>query len=159
MEPLKHKSQDFLSIVFNIKKILFIFILFFSCTADRGEDLRSFLEKNDGTEWRLINEDLTVYIRLNNDLEHLIEEWSFEEILICYKYDPNIFSPGSFNIRENSLNQLIVEGDIVLSDFECMTFTRQNDMLTVDFLLCDWQEETVYFNKSEVGVDNLPTCN
>ena len=137
--------------------VLIILTNSISC-ADEGDDFQSFLEKNDGTEWLLLNDELTVYIRFNNNNINLIEQWGYNKELDCYEYNPNIFTPGDSKIKENSIDKLIVEGDIILSDYEYMTFSVQDDKLTVDIKLCEWQEETVYFYKSVVNVDDLQQC-
>lgn len=140
--------------------VCLIWILFtipISC-SEEGDDFQSFLEKNDGTEWILFNDDITVYIRLNNNKTNLIEQWSYNKESDCYDYNPNIFIPGDFNIKENSIDILIIRGDIILSDYDYMTFSREDDTLTVKITLCEWQEETVYFNKSLVRLDDLLRC-
>ena len=144
------------------KMLLFLFLmpfLFLISCAEEDDDLRTFLEKNDGTEWVLQNDSLKVFIRLNNDKEHLIEQWSFDKNSECYVYNPNIFSPGDFEIRENSIDQLVVLGDVILSDFECLTLSRQDSILTAHFLICEWQEESAYFKISTIALETLKQCN
>jgi len=137
--------------------ILIVFTNFLSC-SDEGDDFQLFLEKNDGTEWLLMNEDLTVYIRFNNNKTNLIEQWSYNKEFDCYEYNPNIFIPGDIEINENSIDKLIIKGDYILSDYEYMTFSVQDNTLTVDIQLSEWEEDTVYFNKSLVKVDDLAKC-
>ena len=137
--------------------ILIVLPVVISC-SDEGENFQSFLEKNDGTEWVLLNEDLIVYIRLNINESILLEQWSYNKELDCYDYNSNIFSPGDFEIKENSIDKLSIQEDMILSDFELMTFSTQDNMLTVDIVLCEWEEETVYFNQSLVKVDKLINC-
>ena len=137
--------------------ILIIFTNSLSC-SDEGDDFQSFLEKNDGTEWLLLNDDITVYIRFNNNDINLIEQWNYNKEFDCYDYNANIFIPGDIQIKENSIDKLTIEGDYILSDYEYMTFSVQDNTLTVEIKLCDWQEETVYFNKSIGKVDDLSKC-
>lgn len=145
-------------------KILTLIILafIFACTNSNDDlqdiDLVDFLEKNNGTEWMLTNDDLKVYIRLNDNPEHLIEQWSYNERQECFEYNANIFSPGTLKIIENETNELMVEGDPVLSDYEHMTLTRQHDTLKVIITINEWQEETVYFNLSTMQLEDLETC-
>ena len=142
-----------------ITLILAIFSLSLSC-SDGDDDFRTFLEKLDGTEWLLSKEnfDTTVYIRLNNNEIKLLEQWSYNSVFDCYEYNSNIFIPGDFKIKENSMEKLVVECDAVIGPFECMTFSIQDDSLRVDIIISEWEEETVYFNKSSVTVDNLVIC-
>lgn len=137
--------------------ILSSFVFLLSCT-DTGDEFQTFLEKNDGTEWLLSNDNLTVYIRLNNNSTPHIEQWYYTSEFKCFEYNPNIFIPGDCKIKENSIDTLIVEGDLFLSDYEYMTFTTQGNTLKVDITLDECQEETVYFTKSSVWLDNLETC-
>jgi len=142
--------------------ILFVFTVILSCT-DTGEDIESvniedFLKKNDGTEWLLSNDDLKVYIRLNNDLEQLIEQWRYNLELNCYEYNSNIFSPGNLKIVENSFNELTIEGDAVLSDYEQMTLTREGNTLKVLITITEWQEEAVYFTQATLQLEDLERC-
>ena len=82
--------------------MLVVFTLSLSC-SDEGDDLRTFLEKHDGTEWLLSKEDFntTVYIRLNNYEIKLLEQWSYNCEFDSYEYNSNIFIPGDFKIKEN----------------------------------------------------------
>lgn len=137
--------------------ILIAFSFMFSC-SDEGDDFQTFLEKNDGTEWILLNDDLTVYIRLNKNKLHLIEQWSYNKESECYEYNPNIFSPGDFEIKENSIDKLVIQGDVILSDYEFMTFSREDNTLRVVIKLCEGQEETIYFKKSLLRVDEFRIC-
>ena len=137
--------------------ILIVFTNSLSCSDD-SDDFQLFLEKNAGTEWLLMNDDITVYIRFNNNKTNLIEQWSYNKEIDCYEYNPNIFIPGDIEIMENSIDKLIIKGDYILSDYEYMTFSVQDNTLTIDIKLCEWQEETVYFNKSLVKVDDLTKC-
>ena len=139
--------------------ILTVFALSLSCSVG-DDDFRTFLEKHDGKEWLLSKEnfDITVYIRLNNCELNLLEQWSYNSELDCHEYNSNIFIPGDFKIKENSMNKLVVECDAIIGPFECMTFSIQDEALRVDIIISEWEEETVYFNKSSVTVDNLGIC-
>ena len=129
------------------------------CTdEDDIEDFQTFLEKNDGSEWMLKNDSLNVYIRINNNDEHLIEQWYFRSELKCYDYNPNIFVPGDCKIMENSADCLTVRGDYILSDFDSMTFSNEGNRLRVDIQMSEWRLETVYFTQSYSRIENLKEC-
>ncbi|MGA9270320.1 MAG: hypothetical protein WBV45_06835 [Lutimonas sp.] len=139
--------------------ILSVYLL--SCaddSIDSVEDFQSFLEKNDGSEWLLRNDTLKVFIRINNNETHLIEQWYYLEESNCFDYNPNIFVPGNCTIKENSNECFMVMGDLFLSDYESMTFTNQGALLRVDITLDEWNDETVFFSKSTESVDDLKTC-
>lgn len=151
------------------KKIVYFTILLFSfftfyfaCSDDAEEEFnnefQTFLEKHDGTEWLLSNDDITVYIRINNDMEKLIEQWRFDHELNCFIYNSNIMNPGNYQIKENSRDTLIIDCDIILGDCDCMTFFCQEDNLMVEIKISEWEDETVYFDPSPTNVDNLEKC-
>lgn len=104
-----------------------VFTLSLSC-SDGDDDFRTFLEKHDGSEWLLSNENFetTVYIRFNNYEIILLEQWSYNSELDCYEYNSNIFIPGDFKIKENSMRKLVVECDAIIGPFESMTFSIQD---------------------------------
>lgn len=142
--------------------VLIVFAILISCT-DSTDDLQDiyledFLQKNDGTEWLLSNDDLEVYIRLNDNLEHLIEQWRYLEEQDCFEYNPNIFYPGTAKIVVNHASELTVEGDPVLSDYEQMTLIREGNNLKVILTINEWQQETVYFSQSTRQIEILETC-
>lgn len=143
--------------------VLIILTSFFSCADSETDlsdvDLINFLNKNNGTEWLLNNDDLKVYIRLNDDSEQLIEQWKFQEEGACYEYNSNIFFPGTSKILQNNTSELRIEGDPVLSDYECMILSRLEDTLKVTIIINEWQEEFVYFTLSTLQVDDLTVCN
>mgnify|MGYP001828522091 CR=1 FL=1 len=134
-----------------------------SCSDDSEEDLiivsQNFLEKNDKTEWLLSKENMSVYIRLNKDINPLIEQWSYQSDLDCYVYNANIFQPGNFTIKENSAEKLVIDCDAIFGDCDCMTLTQKENTLQVDIKINEWQEETVYFNIVRNKVDELEKCN
>lgn len=142
--------------------ILTFCVFFISCDEDTIDEISgdplTFLEENDGTKWLLSNKDITVYIRINNDNIHLIEQWRMTEDLDCYNYNANIFNPGYYTIKENSANRLVISCDPVLGDCDYMTFSKQGSLLTVDIHISEWEEETVLFNISSVQVDDLEKC-
>ena len=152
---IKHRGPQ----LFKLLQIVILVLAFclHSC-ADTEEDLQTFLEKNDGSEWLLRNDTLKVYIRINNNETNLIEQWYYNEESSCFDYNPNIFVPGDCHIKENSYECFMIAGDIILSDYESMTFTNQGTLLRVDIILSEWTSETVFFSKSTTSVDELKNC-
>ncbi len=122
------------------------------------EDFQTFLEKNDGSEWLLRNDTLKVFIRINNNEINLIEQWYYIEESKCFDYNPNIFVPGDCRIKENSNECFTIAGDVILSDYESMTFTNQGALLRVDIVISEWENETVFFSKSYESLDDLKNC-
>lgn len=139
--------------------ILAVFTFSISC-SDRGDEFQTFLEMYDGTEWLLSNDniDKTIYIRLNNYKSKLVEEWDYNSEFDCYGYCCNIFDAGNFEFEENSMEKLVVIYDEGVGPFESMTFTIQGHTLKVVITFFEWENETVYFNKASVSVDDLEIC-
>ena len=149
----------FSGLLLSLLVILNVYLL--SCaddSIDSVEDFQTFLEKNDGSEWLLRNDTLKVFIRINNNETHLIEQWYYLEESNCFNYNPNIFIPGDCSIKENSNECLIVRGDIILSDFDYMTFSNQGDLLRVHITINEWEDDMVFFTKSPERVDDLKHC-
>lgn len=141
--------------------ISLLFSLQLSCTDDSEDTVEvfeTFLEKNHQTEWILSDPELIVYIRINDDETHLIEQWSYVTDKGCYEYNANIFLHGDYRILENSENLLIVGCDPVLGDCDKLAFHMEGTALQVDVTISEWEEEIVYFTKSSVPLDELKTC-
>ena len=136
---------------------IFIFIslaISFNGCSDDDDDITSqtFLEKYDGTKW--VNDDeLTIYIRLNNNTNKLIESWFlFGD---CYFYDYDFESQG-VEIVENSKDKLIIkytdDGDTIT-----VTVTMQGEILRVVIKEGN-EEEILLFDKTSVNVDDFEIC-
>ena len=82
----------------------------------------------------------------------------FNDELNYYSYNSNIFNPGNFTIKENSIDILVIDCDPIVGDCDYMVITRQENTLKVDVWITEWEEETVYFNKSLVVLDELTIC-
>ncbi len=143
---LKHK-------LFYFFILLSLAIYFNGCSTD-DDDITSqtFLEKYDGTKW-VNTDEFTIYIRLNDNINKLVETWFlFGD---CYFYDYDFESEG-VEIVENSENKLIIkytdDGDI-----ETVTVTIQGETLKVVIKEGN-EEEIIYFDKTSVNVDDLEIC-
>jgi hypothetical protein len=153
-------SKEKISFVYGVfckAMFLLLVILSYTCSGS-GDDFQTFLEKNDGSEWQLKNDSLMVFIRINNNSENLIEQWYYQEEMKCYDYNSNIFVPGDCEIRENSFDCFVIEGDMIISDYETMTFVNQGDFLRVDIKFSEWENETVYFTKSLISFEDFKIC-
>ncbi|WKK66485.1 hypothetical protein [Lutimonas zeaxanthinifaciens] len=135
-----------------------LFCLLISCSDDIDEVSLTFLEKNHNTQWVLSHPELSVYIRINNEQDHLIEQWRYDSELECYEYNSNIFNPGDYQIMENTEDQLVVSCDAILGNCNKLTFHLEGNTLQVDVKLSDWEEETVYFLKSTQNLNDLSIC-
>ena len=145
----------------NVLRLTLLFLisqLFFSCSDDPEEVYSTFLQKNNHTEWVLADPDLTVYIRMNIEKEHLIEQWRYLNDKDCFEYNSNIFIPGDYQILENSEDQLVVSCDPFLGDCLSLTFHMSDNDLQVDIKISEWEEETVYFIQSKQILGDLKIC-
>ena len=112
--------------LFPLFSLILVIALLISCSGDSLEVSLTFLEKNHDTEWILSGPDLSVYIKINNDTDHLIEQWSYDKESDCYHYNSNIFNPGDYQILENTENYLVISCDAIFGDCEKMMFPNPN---------------------------------
>jgi hypothetical protein len=152
------KQTGIKQLVLCLGALLLILSMLPSCADDPEEVFQTFLQKNDNTQWALSDGDLIVYIRINDDDMHLIEQWRYIREMECYEYNSNIFIPGNYAILENSENQLVVSCDPFLGDCEQLTFHIEGEALQVDVQTSEWQEETVLFFESRQNLDALTIC-
>lgn len=138
------------------------FAIYLACSDDTEDEFnnesQTFLEKHNGTEWLLSNDEITVFIRINNDMQKLIEQWRFDQEMNCFIYNSNILNPGNYQIKENTRDTLIIDCDMILGDCDFMTFFCQENILMVEIKISEWENETIYFGPSSMSVDNLDTC-
>ena len=132
--------------------ILGLIVSFNSCSDDDDDDFQTFLERYDGTKW-VNTDELTFYIRLNDNTNKLIESWIlFDD---CYFYDVDFESEG-VELVENSKDKLIIkftdDGDITT-----VTITMQGETLRAVVKEGN-EEDIIYFDKSSVNVDDLEIC-
>ena len=152
------KTKNINKLVSHLISTLLLFSLLTSCSDDTDEISLTFLEKNHNTQWVLSHPELSVYIRINNEQDHLIEQWRYDDELKCYEYNSNIFIPGDYQIIENTEDQLVVSCDAILGNCNKLTFHLEGNTLQVDVELSEWEEETVYFLKSKQNLNDLSTC-
>lgn len=139
-------------------KILYIFVLislaisFNGCTDDNDVPIQTLLEKYDGTKW-VNTDEISFYLRLNDNTNKLVETWILFGDCYFYSYD---LESDSVEIIENSNSKLIIrytdDGDITT-----ITITIQEDVLKV-FVQDDGETETILFDKTSVNVDAFDIC-
>jgi len=144
------------TLIFKHKLLYFFIILGLTITyngcSDDDDDFQTFLEKFDGTKW-VHTDEFTFYVRLNDNLNKLIESWIlFDD---CYFYDVD-FESEDVELVENSKDKLIVkyiddEGSTTL------TFTMQGETLKAVVKEGN-EEDIIYFDKTSVNVDDLEIC-
>ncbi len=133
--------------------LLSLTVFYNSCSSDDDDDSSlTFLEKYDGTKW-VNTDEFTIYIRLNNNTNKLVEQWVLFGECYFYNYD---FESDNLEIIENSDNSLIFkytdEGET-----ETVTVTVQGEILKVVIQEGD-EEEIIYFDKTSVNVDDFEIC-
>lgn len=134
-----------------------------NCTSDDDDDIivETFLEKYDGTTWKLIEEDEVAYMRINDNLDKPIEIWTsiidFEKGLAyddCFYYTDNLLNMEEMEIVENTAEKLTFS---YLGN-ETWSFTAEEDRLKLEMTYSDDPKEIIYMDKTTDDVDNLELC-
>ena len=128
-----------------------------SCSSDDGNTSNTFLEIYDGTKW-ILSDDETLYVRLNSDLNKLIEEWEFDESHNCYKYDDS-FEDWPYEIIENSKDKFVIKYSNE-GNSKTLTLTVQGEVLkaVVNHSGEENGIDTYYFDRTSINVDDLEIC-
>ena len=136
-----------------------------SCASDqKDKDLiiaQTFLEKHDGTKWAVIEEDMRIYVRLNNDMDKDIELWMAElglEILMaskeCFYYSQELLNTEEVEVLENFGGKLA----FTHLDNETWAFSMDGERLKLEFETLNKVKKTVHFSKTTENVDELVIC-
>ncbi len=135
-----------------------------NCTSDSKDDelvIETFLEKNDGTKWKVTEEDEIIYLRINENMSKPIELWISEIIMAkgmadddCYYYSDDLMGEEEMEILENSANKLT----FTYLGNETWEFTVEGSQLKMLFSNTGGQQELVYFDKTNDDVDSFEIC-
>ncbi len=161
MKKLKHFASRFFILLISIGSL----ISYNSCISDQKDkdllSIQTFLERHDGTAWTVIEDDLRVYIRLNNDKDEDLELWISELELAklmtkkeCFYHNHEILNAAEVEVLEHSGSKLAFT---YLED-ESYTFTIDGERLKLEFENSDDVKKTIYFAKSTEDVDDLDIC-
>jgi len=159
------KLKNFASRFFILFTCIGLVIAYNSCESDqKDKDLiiaQTFLEKHDGTKWTVIEEDMRIYIRLNNDLDKDIEIWmaelGFENLMAskeCFYYSQELLNTEEVAVTENFGGKLA----FTHLENETWTFSMDGDRLKLEFETLNKANKTVHFSKTKDNVDDLTIC-
>ena len=158
-----------------LKKAIHRFIILFtsagllislnSCVSDQKEKglfwAQSFLEKHDGTTWKLIEEDMRIYVRLNDGIDKDLELWMSELELEKLMASKECFYHSHETLNTEDVEVLEISGNKMVFTYlneETYTFSMDGERLKVEFETLDNVKKTVYFSKATEDVDDLTIC-
>ena len=134
-----------------------------SCASDQKDKdliaIQTFLEKHDGTIWTVIEKDMRIFIRLNDDKDKYVEMWVSEmglaELMAhkeCFYY-----SKEKFNKEEDieDFGSKLVFTDL---DNETWTFSMDGKRLKLESKTLNNVSEAVYFSKTIENLGKLDIC-
>lgn len=142
---------------------LFLVLPSAGCNSDDDDDgpvAETFLELYDGTKWIHVEDGITVYLRLSDNLQVPIEMWVSEVVFEkgdlaneCFYYSKDWVEEG-VEITENSRNRFTIS----YMEMESWSFTVQNEKLIVTYTDAGGQEPPIMFEKTTANLDALEIC-
>lgn len=169
-------NRTFKSIVMNKLKDLVhrFFILFIgiglvisynSCVSDKKDkdliSIQTFLERHDGSQWAVIEEDMRIYLILNDDEDKALEVWRSEMGLAqlmshkeCFYYSHETLKSDKVKVLENSNNKLA----FTYLENETWTFSRDGERIKLEFKTPDKVRGPIYFSKTTDNIAKLRIC-
>ena len=161
MNKLKH----FISRFFILFICIGLVISYNSCASDQKDkdliSIQTFLEKHDGTQWTVIEKDMRIFVRLNDDKDKDLELWVSEmglaELLAhkeCFYYSQEKLNTEEEEDLENFGSELVFT-DL---DNKTWTFSMDGKRLKLEFKTLNNVSEAVYFSKTTENVDSLDIC-
>ena len=163
MNKLKHLVSRFFILFICIGLV----ILYNSCASDQKDKdliaIQTFLEKHDGTIWTVIEKDMRIFVRLNDDKDKDVELWVSEmglaELMAhkeCFYY-----SKEKLNKEEEEEEDLEDFGSkLVFTDLdnETWTFSMDGKRLKLESKNLNNVREAVYFSKTIENLGKLDIC-
>lgn len=136
-----------------------------NCDSDDDDDIKdqTFLEKNDGTKWKILEDGILVYMRLNDDMNKPIEIWMKNMDLdkriddpICYYYSDDMLDVDEEGIEiiENSANKL----EFTYFGEETWEMAVEGNRLKMTFTSMNDQVEFIYLDRTNDNVDSFEIC-
>lgn len=136
-----------------------------SCASDEKDkdliSIQSFFERNDGSQWTVIEGDMRIYLKLNDNEEKALEVWRSEMGLAklmahkeCFYYSYETFNNEKVKVLEDSNSKL----EFTYLDTETWTFSRDGQNLKLEFKSSDKSRDPVYFEKTTDNVHDLDIC-
>jgi len=157
-----------------IKNTVFRYLILFTyvgllasinnCTSDDSDDKlvnQTFLEKQDGTKWKVSEDEMFIYMRINNNMNKPIELWvseiDFEKGMAdddCYYYSDDLLEIEEMEIIENSVNNLT----FTYLGNETYELTIEDNRLKMVFTNMSGIQDVIYMDKTNIDVDSFEIC-
>lgn len=136
-----------------------------SCVSDQKDkdliSIQNFLERHDGSEWTVIEGDMRIYLKLNDDMDKTLEIWRSEIGLAklmahkeCFYYSHEALSNEKVKVLENFNSKL----EFTYLENETWTFSRDGERIKLEFKTPDKVREPVYFSKTTDNLAKLTIC-
>lgn len=151
--------------------ILISLVIFSSCSSNDDDKIiisQTFLEKNDGTVWQWIGDEIE-YVRLKNNEAIPAEIWDYypnvdEGCYEHYLFDLNEFSSiPDVTVNVTGHSEDIYEVTIAMTDYvEIVSLQIDGDVLSIEMKEYEYGElkytyiET--YERQNIDVDNLIIC-
>ena len=161
-----NKLKNVVSRFFILFICIGLVISYNSCASDQKDKdliaIQTFLEKHDGTIWTVIEKDMRIFIRLNDDKDKDVEMWVSEMGLAelmshkeCFYY-----SKEKLNTKEEEGNLEDFGSKLVFTDLdnETWTFSMDGKRLKLESKNLNNVREAVYFSKTIENVGALDRC-
>jgi len=160
-----NKLKNLMNRFFILSLCIGLVISYSSCALeDKDKNLlvdETYLEKHDGTKWKAIEDDMRIYLRLNDDMDKALELWmsdlEFEKLLTskeCFYYSHEMLNTEEVKVLENSESKLA----FTYLENETWTFSMDGERLKLEFKTLDHVREAVYFSKTTDNVAELSIC-
>lgn len=161
MKKLKNLSYQF----FLLCTCIGLGITCNSCISDQKDkdllSIQTFLEHYDGTTWTVIEDDMRIYLRLNDDNDKGFELWISElelaKLMVhkeCFYYSKEMLDIEGIKVLENTGSKLV----FTHLDDKTWTFSMDGENLRMEFKTLNNATQTVYFSSTNENVYELDIC-
>lgn len=161
MKKLKHLVLRIFILLTGIGMV----ISYNSCASDQKDkdliSIQSFLERHDGSTWTVIEGDMRIYLKLNENLDKALEVWRSEMGLAslmahkeCFYYSHETLNNEKIKVLENSNSKLV----FTYLDYETWAFIRDGERLKLEFKTKYDVRAPVYFEKTTDDIAKLNIC-
>jgi len=164
-----NKLKNVVSRFFILFICIGLVISYNSCASDQKDkdliSIQTFLEKHDGTIWTVIEKDMRIFLRLNDDKDKDLEMWvsdmGLAELMAhkeCFYYSKEKLNTEEEEEEEEDLENF--GNKLVFTDLdnETWTFSMDGKRLKLEFKSLNNVREPVYFSKAIENVGKLDIC-
>ncbi|MGI9530612.1 hypothetical protein, partial [Lutimonas sp.] len=145
--------------------MLVLITSFFSC-AEEGKDKNllmdeTYLEKYDGSTWKAFEEDMRIYIKINDDMNQTLDIWmsdlELEKLMVsdeCFEFRSEVLNNEDVTILENSETQL----KFTHLKNDTYTFSMDGKRMKLEYKTSNKLKNPIYFTKTTDDVSELVIC-